>query len=260
MSSATQRVTDTATGIGHHVTGVVGAVSRRAMSTTGKLVLTGVGAALGALETSRVARDTTRKYADAALQLAAATPLGKVLPSPAYPDEPEIDRAVERVREVETTTPPSQRQAEPTEHQTPSHDADSHDAQSHRAHEAEVHEQAEARAHSEAAREVGAPGAAHEVADEAVAELTDIPAEPDRSELPIADFDSASLASLRGRLRSLSLEDLAILKEYEQAHAHRLPVVTMLDNRIAKLAEGSGSSNGDQAGAGQNGRSSASTA
>jgi hypothetical protein len=63
-----------------------------------------------------------------------------------------------------------------------------------------------------------------------------IPVAPTRDELPIADFDGVSVPSLRSRLRTLTLADLAILREYEQAHAHRLPVVTMLDNRIAKLA------------------------
>jgi hypothetical protein len=91
----------------------------------------------------------------------------------------------------------------------------------------------------EAAKQVGAPGAATAEADAAVAaavEADDLPSEPTRDELPIADFDSVSVPSLRSRLRRLSLADLAMLREYEQAHAHRLPVVTMLDNRIAKLA------------------------
>ena len=45
-----------------------------------------------------------------------------------------------------------------------------------------------------------------------------------------------TLGSLRGRLRSLSVEQLVQVRAYEKAHADRLPVVTMLDNRIAKLA------------------------
>ncbi|MDP9496256.1 MAG: hypothetical protein M3P46_01045 [Actinomycetota bacterium] len=49
-----------------------------------------------------------------------------------------------------------------------------------------------------------------------------------------------TLGSLRGRLRTLDVEQLVQLRTYEKAHADRLPVVTMLDNRIAKLAsEGS---------------------
>lgn len=87
---------------------------------------------------------------------------------------------------------------------------------------------------SEAAREVGAPGVATPIADQAVkdAGVTEV---PDRAELPITDFDNATLASLRARLRSLSIAELAQLREYERAHAHRLPVITMLENRIAKL-------------------------
>jgi hypothetical protein len=55
-------------------------------------------------------------------------------------------------------------------------------------------------------------------------------------DLPLADYDHMTLGSLRGRLRSLSVEQLVQLRDYEKAHADRLPVVTMLDNRIAKLA------------------------
>ena len=55
-------------------------------------------------------------------------------------------------------------------------------------------------------------------------------------ELPLPDYDHMTLGSLRGRLRSLDLEQLVVVRDYEKAHADRLPVVTMLDNRIAKLA------------------------
>jgi len=37
-------------------------------------------------------------------------------------------------------------------------------------------------------------------------------------------------------MRSLDLPQLVAVREYEKAHADRLPIVTMLDNRIAKLA------------------------
>jgi hypothetical protein len=62
------------------------------------------------------------------------------------------------------------------------------------------------------------------------------PASP--PDLPIANFDNVSLGSLRARLRSLSVEDLVTLREWEQAHAHRLPVITLLDNRITKVSAG----------------------
>jgi len=37
-------------------------------------------------------------------------------------------------------------------------------------------------------------------------------------------------------MRSLDLPQLIQIRDYEKAHADRLPIVTMLDNRIAKLA------------------------
>ena len=55
-------------------------------------------------------------------------------------------------------------------------------------------------------------------------------------ELPLPDYDHMTLGSLRGRMRSLTVEQLVQIRDYERAHANRLPVVTMLDNRIAKLA------------------------
>ena len=58
----------------------------------------------------------------------------------------------------------------------------------------------------------------------------------DHDELPLPDYDHMTLGSLRGRLRALSVDQLAQIRTYEKAHADRLPVVTMLDNRIAKLA------------------------
>ncbi len=59
---------------------------------------------------------------------------------------------------------------------------------------------------------------------------------PSADALPLPDYDHLTLGSLRGRMRSLDLEQLVTLREYEKAHADRLPIVTMLDNRIAKLA------------------------
>ena len=55
-------------------------------------------------------------------------------------------------------------------------------------------------------------------------------------ELPLPDYDHLTLGSLRGRMRSLDLPQLVSIRAYEKAHADRLPIVTMLDNRIAKLA------------------------
>lgn len=71
---------------------------------------------------------------------------------------------------------------------------------------------------------------------EAVAEQVDPPEATSQDDLPLPDYDHMTLGSLRGRLRSLSVEELVQVRDYEKAHAHRLPVVTLLDNRIAKLA------------------------
>lgn len=59
-------------------------------------------------------------------------------------------------------------------------------------------------------------------------------------ELPLADFDHETVPQLRGRLRTLGLAELVQLRDYEQAHAARVPVLTLLDNRIAKLLADTG--------------------
>lgn len=71
---------------------------------------------------------------------------------------------------------------------------------------------------------------------ERVAAASAAPVVEHRNELPLADYDHMTLGSLRGRLRSLTIPELVQVREYEKDHADRLPVVTMLDNRIAKLA------------------------
>ena len=55
-------------------------------------------------------------------------------------------------------------------------------------------------------------------------------------ELPLADYDHLTLGSLRARLSKLDAVALVQIRDYERAHANRLPVITMLDNRIAKIA------------------------
>jgi hypothetical protein len=79
--------------------------------------------------------------------------------------------------------------------------------------------------------------AAVEQAVEAVEAASNGPVGPvSHDELPLPDYDHMTLGSLRGRMRSLSLEQLVAVRTYEKAHADRLPIVTMLDNRIAKLS------------------------
>ena len=77
-----------------------------------------------------------------------------------------------------------------------------------------------------------------ETVEQAVEELAaDAADEPlPHDALPLPDYDHMTLGSLRARLRSLDVQQLVQLRTYEKAHADRLPVITMLDNRIAKLA------------------------
>ena len=60
-------------------------------------------------------------------------------------------------------------------------------------------------------------------------------AAPGNDEQPLPDYDHMTLGSLRGRLRTLTVEQLITVRDYEKTHADRLPVITLLENRIAKL-------------------------
>jgi len=53
---------------------------------------------------------------------------------------------------------------------------------------------------------------------------------------PLEGFDEMTIGSLRGRLGSLSADDLESLRQYERDHSARPQVLTMLENRIAKVA------------------------
>ena|SRR5690242_5583148 len=66
-------------------------------------------------------------------------------------------------------------------------------------------------------------------------------------ELPLPDYDHLPLPSLTSRVRTLDLEAVRALLEYEQAHGNRAPVVTVLHNRLTALEEGAQPSGGDPA-------------
>jgi hypothetical protein len=53
--------------------------------------------------------------------------------------------------------------------------------------------------------------------------------------LPLANYDELTVASLRARLRNLSIEQLAQLIAYEKGNAARPDVITMFERRIAKV-------------------------
>ena len=102
-----------------------------------------------------------------------------------------------------------------------------------------------------------APKEAHDRAAELVEELTDgVP--DDRETLPLPDLPTMSLGQLRGKLRVLDVQELATLLEYERGHGNRLPFITMMENRIAKVSaeqqsERSLPSGGSASGAGRGG-------
>ncbi|MCO5972114.1 hypothetical protein [Actinoallomurus soli] len=54
-------------------------------------------------------------------------------------------------------------------------------------------------------------------------------------DLPIADYDHATIASVRARLRTLNARQVNELRDYERAHAARAEFLRMYENRIAKL-------------------------
>jgi hypothetical protein len=96
----------------------------------------------------------------------------------------------------------------------------------------------------EAAVLAGAPGTADAAvarAERAVGSTVADGASLCRDELPLEDYDHLTLPALRARLTRLDLSSLVQLRDYEKAHANRLPVVTMLDNRIAKVTSSNGS-------------------
>ena len=57
-------------------------------------------------------------------------------------------------------------------------------------------------------------------------------------QLPLEDYDHLTLGSLRARIRKLDAPSLVQLRDYERAHANRLPVLVAFDNRLKTLAEG----------------------
>jgi len=54
-------------------------------------------------------------------------------------------------------------------------------------------------------------------------------------EPPVPGWDGLTLGSIRARLRRLSEQDLVALRRYEEGHAARPDVLSMLTNRLAKV-------------------------
>jgi hypothetical protein len=58
--------------------------------------------------------------------------------------------------------------------------------------------------------------------------------------LPLSNYDELTIASLRARLRVLSVAQITTLLEYERATQARSAVITMFERRLVKLAQGDG--------------------
>jgi hypothetical protein len=69
---------------------------------------------------------------------------------------------------------------------------------------------------------------------------------PER-DLPIPDYDHLQVGSLTSRIRTLDAEALTTLLSYEQGHANRMQVVTVMQSRLSGLREGAQPSGGDPA-------------
>jgi hypothetical protein len=92
----------------------------------------------------------------------------------------------------------------------------------------------------EAVADPAAPAATEPTAESStVAEVVEpetVVAEPETgTALPLANYDESSVASLRARLRNLSVAQLTQLVEYEKSHAERADVIAMFERRIAKV-------------------------
>jgi hypothetical protein len=193
-------------GAGRHG-GLAGTAFALLTREAGRMPLVAVTLGLKVWEQTQPIRHQVLRRGDEVLQIAAHTPLGRFLPQPLIDDGADLEAgriaADARVAAATATVRDSVRAVKS--------------------------------APPPAAVDAGAPGSVTDVVEKVSDELR-IGSPSASDDLPITDFDNVSIGSLRARLRSLSVEDLVTLREWEKAHAHRLPVITLLDNRIAKVS------------------------
>jgi hypothetical protein len=84
------------------------------------------------------------------------------------------------------------------------------------------------------ADEAPAPPQASAAPDAAAADVAE------QGGLPLSNYDELTIASLRARLRVLSVSQITTLLEYERAAQARPAVITMFERRLAKLAQDAG--------------------
>ena len=61
---------------------------------------------------------------------------------------------------------------------------------------------------------------------------------PHHDQLPLPDYDHLPIGSLQSRIRTLDAAGVEAVLSYERAHGNRLPVVQVLENRLAALQDG----------------------
>lgn len=71
---------------------------------------------------------------------------------------------------------------------------------------------------------------------------------PDHGDLPIPDYDQLPLPAVHQRIRTLDEQGLTAVLAYERAHGNRLPVVEVLESRLADLQAGATPSGGSPTG------------
>jgi hypothetical protein len=97
---------------------------------------------------------------------------------------------------------------------------------------------AETAAPETAVAETAAPETAVAEETPAAADTKDAAASVGAADLPLADYDTLTIAQVRARLRNLTVLQLERLVEFEKANAGRADYVTAFENRIAKVKSG----------------------
>jgi hypothetical protein len=70
------------------------------------------------------------------------------------------------------------------------------------------------------------------------------PRVPAHEALPLPDYDHLPVGSLEHRIRTLDEGGVRDVLAYEEAHAHRLPVLELLRHRLGQLEHGAQPSGG----------------
>src|SRR3954467_11051013 len=185
----------------------MGQTGKALSRTATQLPLTAISLSLQAWERSRPLREFALRRSGEALQIAAHTPLGRLLPKQIFNDDADEEAAGIVADARQAVTPQESNPvstAKPAAAPKPAPKT-----------AAKTAPKAAPKPDNRAAREVGAPGAVTEQVEK-ITEQLHVEAPETRDELPIPDFDNISMGSLRARLRPLTVEQLVTLPEWEQ--------------------------------------------